>query len=193
MSDSEQPEIESPSSESEMEASWALPVDESTVDEDTPDAFGHTRYVDALEELITTSSSGHTIGLFGGYGTGKTWIIKTLSRRFLGADSDVGVVEYDAWRYADDEIRRYFLVNVHHELKEKDLYSGAVPLLDPDKFKVDLEMQTKPPPKFSWKAAGAAIANSVLYGLLCLVWQPSQLSCTESGRWVGLKLCNFYS
>ena len=53
-------------------SNWIIPTDESNIGSDTPDSFGHTRYVDALEQLITSSPSGQTIGLLGGYGTGKT-------------------------------------------------------------------------------------------------------------------------
>ena len=71
------------------------------------------------------------------------------------------MVNYDAWRYADDEIRRDFLVNINQELKDKDLYDGPAPDVNPDKFKVDLETTTKPPPEINWQAGWPAINNSL--------------------------------
>ena len=75
---------------------WMLLTDESTQDLDIEDAFGHERYVKSLEEQIKTAPRGHTMGLFGGYGTGKTWVVKRLINLLRDGDSDIGIVEYDA-------------------------------------------------------------------------------------------------
>lgn len=141
---------------------WLLPTDETARSEPSEDAFGHERYSKALEELLTSAEQGYTIGLFGGYGTGKSWVVRDLRRRLEAGSSGVAVVEYDAWRYADDEIRRDFLLELRRQLLEQGLFSGEAPDLDADAFKVDIDTTTEAPEEFSWAAFRTALGHSAL-------------------------------
>ena len=58
-----------------------------------------------------------TIGVFGGWGTGKSSIIRTAQEKIEKEHSDVKFITYDAWKYANDSFRRMFLLKVQQELK----------------------------------------------------------------------------
>ena len=147
---------------------WSLTTDESTRELDTPDAFGHVRYVHGLMELLKTSLKGHTVGLFGGYGTGKSWIVRRLGKALTDGDLDIGMVEYNAWRYAEGELRRDFLIHLQLELKRKKLLKDHTQEISVDEFKVDIDTTTEGPAEFSWPAVGKALKDSVKFGLLLI-------------------------
>ncbi|MBC8280267.1 MAG: hypothetical protein H8E48_05725 [Chloroflexi bacterium] len=166
---------------------WLLATDESNSQSDTEDALGHLRYVDALEELITTSPSGQSIALFGGYGTGKTWITNKLSGR-LNANhkSEIGYVEYDAWRFADDEIRRDFLVHLKSEMGKNDrAYIEKLPKIDESTFKVEFAKAEEENQRITLKAIWSAAIDSAKLGLPLIL-----LAVVASGI-VGLILSEF--
>ncbi|MEY8021190.1 P-loop NTPase fold protein [Muriicola sp. SD30] len=90
-----------------------IPDKEINLDEN--DLLGAKPYVDTLSEIISQSKTPFTIGLFGGWGVGKSSIIKTIEDKFNNdPKSDVAVFTYDAWKYSKDSFRRTFLF----ELKE---------------------------------------------------------------------------
>lgn len=74
-------------------------------------------YADNLSDVITNTPKDRvfTIGLFGGWGTGKSSILKTV-REELETEK-VKFISYDAWKYANDSFRRMFLLKVQEELK----------------------------------------------------------------------------
>lgn len=79
------------------------------------DLLGAEPYVNTLSEIIEKSNSPFTIGLFGGWGVGKSSIIETIKEKFnTDEKSDMAVFKYDAWKYSNDSFRRTFL----YELKE---------------------------------------------------------------------------
>ena len=79
------------------------------------DLLGAEPYVSTLSEIIEKSNSPFTIGLFGGWGVGKSSIIETIKEKFnTNEKSDIAVFKYDAWKYSNDSFRRTFL----YELKE---------------------------------------------------------------------------
>ena len=149
-------------------SNWIIPTDESNIGSDTPDSFGHTRYVDALEQLITSSPSGQTIGLLGGYGTGKTWITKQLNKRLSDRTTpDFGTVDYDAWRYAEDEIRRDFLVHLKTEMINRKIASeDKMPKIDEDTFTVDFKNLEEERKTITFKAIGLAMLESFRIGIV---------------------------
>jgi hypothetical protein len=86
------------------------------LDEET-DLFGTLTYVSALEEAIVNHEGPdpHTIGLFGGWGTGKSSIVKTLANRLRGL-KEIRVMTYDAWKYSHDAFRRSFILEMQRQL-----------------------------------------------------------------------------
>lgn len=73
-------------------------------------------YVDTVVQIIENSNTPFTIGLFGGWGSGKSSIIKTLDEKLKGDRAGKAeVFIYDAWKYSKDSFRRTFIL----ELKER--------------------------------------------------------------------------
>lgn len=87
------------------------------------DLLGTTCYAEELVKAINNIPEGKscTIGVYAGWGSGKSTIISTaksmLERR---EDKHVKVVVYDAWKYANDSFRRMFLLHLQHELRLKE-------------------------------------------------------------------------
>lgn len=89
--------------------------------EDTPaaeDAFGtHDRVADALADLICSSTAGgKIIGLEGGWGAGKTTVIKLLESMLHQSDR-CRVVTFDTWAHEGDPLRRTFLESLIADLQ----------------------------------------------------------------------------
>lgn len=91
------------------------------------DAFGgHARVAGALAELIETDDGGRTIGLEGGWGTGKSTVVRLLSDAL---SKDTRVFTFDAWAHEDDPLRRSFLealidfVKSHGWLSREDAWA----------------------------------------------------------------------
>lgn len=77
-------------------------------------------YADNLKKIILNSPKNKvfSIGLFGGWGSGKSSIIKTLQRDLEEVkDSRIKFIVYDAWKYANDSFRRMFLLKLQEDLK----------------------------------------------------------------------------
>ena len=80
-------------------------VDDAPASEDV---FGsHAPIAAAVGDLITTEPGGRTIGLEGGWGSGKSTVVRLLNDRLDG--SGAHVVVFDAWAHEGDPLRRSFL------------------------------------------------------------------------------------
>lgn len=75
-----------------------------------------TQLVDTIQNIPNKQSC--TIGLYGGWGSGKSTIIETAKQQL---ESDLRkkykVVVYDAWKYSGDSFRRTFLLHMQSALK----------------------------------------------------------------------------
>ncbi len=73
------------------------------------DAFGsHQRIATALAELIRAERGGKAIGLEGGWGSGKSTVVKLL-RGETDRDENLTLLVFDAWAHEGDPLRRTFL------------------------------------------------------------------------------------
>ena len=87
-----------------------IPDKEINLEKD--DLLGAEPYVKTLYEILEQAETPFTIGLFGGWGVGKSSMIKTLKEKFNNnKSSDITVFVYDAWKYSIDSFRRTFLLN----------------------------------------------------------------------------------
>ncbi len=76
------------------------------------DLLGTKPYVNTLLGIINETDTPFTIGLFGGWGTGKSSIIRTIKDNYNSDNnSNVKVFVYDAWKYSKDPFRRTLLLN----------------------------------------------------------------------------------
>lgn len=76
-------------------------------------------YAENLVKVIenTPQDKVFTIGVFGGWGTGKSSIISTAQNAIEKKHKDVKFITYDAWKYANDSFRRMFLLKVQQDLR----------------------------------------------------------------------------
>ena len=77
---------------------WSIPTDQTNDDDLSPDQLGNERYVRTLTRFIESFDQGVTIGLFGGYGAGKSWIVKRLTKTLNSSNKSIGVIEYGSVR-----------------------------------------------------------------------------------------------
>ena len=90
-------------------------LDDDTTDDD---AFGgHQRIADTLRDIIRTTKKGKSIALLGDYGSGKSSVIKMMTK---GLPEDIKVFTYDAWAHQGDHLRRSFLETLIKFLCETD-------------------------------------------------------------------------
>src|ERR1700690_685481 len=79
------------------------------------DTFGHKHIAEAIVDSILNTKPPFTIGIFGGWGTGKSSLLEIIKSKL--ADNKVVTVTIDAWRYSSAEnLRRAFLVHVAKQL-----------------------------------------------------------------------------
>ncbi|QRM90336.1 hypothetical protein FG167_14190 [Lacinutrix sp. WUR7] len=89
-------------------------------DSENQDLLGTKPYAETLFEVIKQSKGKQNIGLFGGWGSGKSTIIKTLEN-FIGKNNDVdendkiAYFKYDAWKYSNDDFRRSFIRSLNEK------------------------------------------------------------------------------
>ncbi len=78
------------------------------------DLLGTKPYANTLIKMIISSESPFTIGLLGGWGSGKSSIIKTVEEKFNAETdkSNIKVFIYDAWKYSNDSFRRTFILGL---------------------------------------------------------------------------------
>ena len=79
------------------------------------DAFGsHQRVARAIASLVTDELGGRSIALTGSYGSGKSTVVRLLTK-LLGqsaASPHLAVFVFDAWAHQGDVLRRAFLENL---------------------------------------------------------------------------------
>lgn len=83
------------------------------------DLLGTNCYVEQLVNTIkyVPDNTAYTIGLYGGWGCGKSTIIETAKSNIESSnDKKYKVVLYDAWKYSGDSFRRMFLLQLQREL-----------------------------------------------------------------------------
>jgi adenylylsulfate kinase-like enzyme len=76
-----------------------------------------------------------TIGLFGGWGTGKSSIVENLKTNLLSEKTPV--VIFDVWKHDGDALRRTFLKNMDIQLSSApygERYVNAQNILSPQVF-----------------------------------------------------------
>lgn len=83
------------------------------------DRLKHPSIAEALKDIIVSCPLPFTIGLFGKWGTGKSTISNFLEDKLKAQENKIAVVNFDVWKYEDDSLRRYFLINLVDKLKEQ--------------------------------------------------------------------------
>ena len=91
---------------------------------DEVDLLGTRIYADTITDLIVRKEDDEpfTIGLFGGWGSGKSSIVRTVEKR-LSEKKKIKVMYYNAWKFSADSFRRSFILELINKLglKPEDL------------------------------------------------------------------------
>lgn len=122
-------------------------------------------YAENLVKVIenTPKDKAFTIGVFGGWGTGKSSIIKTAQEYIENKHKDIKFITYDAWKYANDSFRRMFLLKVQQELNMQ-------PTSEMDRFYQSEIAEAEPKTKLSAKGlvimVGVIIIISIILFLI---------------------------
>ena len=84
------------------------------------DAFGsHERVADSIAEVVQTESGGKAIGLEGGWGAGKSTIVRLISQKLSHANSrNHKTAVFDMWSHQDDPLRRTFLESLIKQVQQ---------------------------------------------------------------------------
>lgn len=84
----------------------------------TNDSFGpHERIAQAIAELISNEEGGKSIGLEGGWGSGKSTVINLVAQK-VSDQKDSSILLFDAWAHQNDPLRRTFLEQIIETLKK---------------------------------------------------------------------------
>lgn len=91
---------------------------------DTPaikDEFGtHERIAEAIASAIKSEDGGITIGLEGGWGSGKSTVINLVKKKIsINENKNATIVLFDAWAHQGDPLRRTFLETVISHLQNE--------------------------------------------------------------------------
>lgn len=144
------------------------------------DTGPHQRVADAVAGMIESAEvGGKAIGLEGGWGSGKSTVVRFLSERF-SKNEDYTVVLFDAWAHEGDPLRRTFIESIVSELSE---YGWA----DKDTWKEKLEELANR----RKKTRTLITPNATVFGTLSaisLLLIPLGLALTNAGLRQGVTL-----
>lgn len=97
-------------------------IEDDVIGEMEEDTFGHRHIADAVVNSLINTSPPFIVGIFGGWGTGKSSLLKIIDSSL--PKKQIVSVTIDAWRYSSsDNLQRAFLVHVARKLAP-DLLDG---------------------------------------------------------------------
>lgn len=107
----------------EHTGTWTFLADEA-VAEEQQDAFRvHSIYAKLLLSIARSCVTPFTIGLYSGWGTGKTTISRILES-LIKDDKTLYYVYLDVWKYSSDPLKRWILLETHRQLEEAGAIQG---------------------------------------------------------------------
>lgn len=147
----------------------------------------HENVANNLFNLIQSSDQGVTIGLEGGWGSGKSTVVNILRKQLSEKDDNNLFFLFDAWAHDGDPLRRIFLESLIHEIdpSEEDETLVALQQEISGRKKTVKVISKKSTSKLgSWLSisaffvpAGAAILAAIDYSKILLPF------CTETPHW----------
>lgn len=86
------------------------------------DAFSHSTYADVILRILTAEENEPplTIGLFGPWGIGKSFVVRELFDKIKGRQTPFLPILFNAWQYSGDSFRRQFLIEVARAVYKDD-------------------------------------------------------------------------
>lgn len=141
------------------------------IDLNQKDLLNTKAYAKSLADIVLNSPADQpfTIGLFGEWGSGKSSIVKTLSKDLENQQSQkIKFIVYDAWKYANDSFRRMFLLKVQSALglEQTELMSS---------FYVNTNTDTEIKKNFNLPYLTLVVAALLLLlGIYSLIGEPNK-------------------
>jgi len=89
-------------------------IPDSSLREVGADRFEHKAIASELANIVQTVATPYAIAVFAPWGSGKTslgWLLRGALR-----GTECRFVAFDAWKYADEPLRRHFITEVADEL-----------------------------------------------------------------------------
>lgn len=119
--------------------------DKAQKSKEQKDQFKHHGYVEALYNMVSNCPDPFCIGLFGGWGSGKTGIVKGLSKVIAekGVSSNLKFLYFNVWKYSSDSLRRQLLLKI-----DKDWFNNSLNF--EKKLYLDVKHTTEVNSEFSW-------------------------------------------
>lgn len=144
----------------------------------------HEGVTETLLKLIESSDKGITVGLEGGWGSGKSTVVELLKNKIEEKhDKNTLFFLFDAWAHEGDPLRRIFLESLIKEIdpEEKDAYLLTLREEISCRTKtVKVRSEKKASKLGKWLAlfamfvpAGAAMLTAVDYGQLYFPWESN--------------------
>jgi len=102
-------------------------LSDAAIETDAQDEFRiHSAYADALARIAGAAPTPFVVGLLGGWGSGKTSIIRLLQRRLASSQDDstpaARFVYFDVWKFAREPLNRWILFELERQLAESGLH-----------------------------------------------------------------------
>jgi hypothetical protein len=159
-------------------------IDDRALEAADPDSFNHADFASELAGIVCSAKTPASIALFGPWGSGKSGIANLLKQRLPQDAKSARFVPFDASKYAEAPLRRYFISQVASALK-----------LDDPKYHDGLYATTKtkkPKTEFRWKdwkplvlALVGAVVLSIAALLVIAVIVAGASSGSFSKNWSG--------
>lgn len=169
---------------------WNLLADEE-VRRKEDDAFGvHTAYAELLLRVAKDCPTPFSIGLYSGWGTGKTSIIRLL-QELVERDNagSLTLVYLDVWKYSSDPLKRWILLETERQLTAKKFLESYQydnrPLQSHLEFEEALEEKGRIEIDFK-NFSRLALGSALLIALSFLVWiyLPPTWKLHDAIRWI---------
>ena len=107
-------------------SSFKIAKDEpiSDVTELNEDAFNHRAFAELIHDIVLSNEPPLTIGLFGGWGIGKTSIVH-IFETICKDELKIKTGYFNAWQFSGDSFRRQFLIKIAEDIIEDSPYKKS--------------------------------------------------------------------
>lgn len=143
----------------------------------------HKKTADTLFDLMESSDRGVTIGLEGGWGSGKSTVVNLLKKRLDEKDGSTLFFLFDAWAHDGDPLRRIFLESLIDEIdteendgeliKLKNKISGRKKTIDVRTWKTTSRLGGFISLSAILVPVGAAMLSALDYDSIYMPWNTS--------------------
>lgn len=129
------------------------------------DRFDHQAVAAAVGDLVCSAKPPVNIALFGPWGSGKSSFYALMQERLASRQTKVRVVQYDAWKYGGESLKRNFITSLAKSLGyDSDEFSKAL-----TQTRESNSFDLKAWLKANWKSMGLGVSVAVGLAVLWLL------------------------